>query len=91
MLANASCVTLKLQPGLTDDELFGGEDYARCFASSLKKEDLESRLGVSLQTVAEAVDQGESPLLAYDGDSWIPLDDHSFDHFEHLSNRHGLS
>ncbi len=91
MLADASGVTMKLQPGLTADELFGGEDYARCFASSVKKEDLESRLGIPLQTVAEAVDQGESPVLVYAGDSWIPLDDHSFDHFELPSHQPGIS
>ena len=94
MLAEASGVTLELRPGFTDDELFGGEDYARCFASCLKKEDLESSLGISLMTVAEAVEQGESPLLVYDGASWIPLDDHSFDHFEffdHFSDRPSLS
>ena len=91
MLANASGVTLKLRQGLADDELFGGEDYARCFASSLKKEELESRLGIPLVIVADAAEQGKSPLLVYDGTSWIPLDDHSFDHFDHLSNRPGLS
>ncbi len=94
MLAEASGVTFKLQAGLSDDELFGGEDYARCFASSLKKEELESSLGIPLFSVAEAVEQGVSPLLVYDDVSWIPLADRSFDHFEdsgHLSNRHGLS
>jgi thiamine-monophosphate kinase len=81
MLANASGVTLKLRPGFSDDELSGGEDYARCFASSLEKEELESHLGIPFFLVAEAQEQVESPLLAYDGVSWIPLDDHSFDHF----------
>lgn len=90
MLAKASGVTLKLQSGLTDDEIFGGEDYARCFASSLEKEELESRLGIPFVTVAEAVEQGESPLIVYDGASWIPLDDRSFDHFDHLKNQTGL-
>jgi len=94
MLAEASGVTLRLRPGLSDDELFGGEDYARCFASPLGLEALESRLGISLVTVAEAVEPGASPVLVYDGGSWISLDDHSFDHFEHPdhhSNRPGLS
>lgn len=91
MLAEASGVTLRLVPGLTDDELFGGEDYARCFASSMEKAALESRLGISLLDVAGAVEQGESPLLVYNGASWIPLDDRSFDHFERHSDRHGLS
>ena len=91
MLANASGVTLKLKPGLNRDELFGGEDYARCFASSMGKKELESRLGIPLITVADAEEQGESPLLVYNGVSWIPLDDHSFDHFDPLSNQPGLS
>ena len=85
MLADASGVTMRLRQGLDRDELFGGEDYARCFASSLKKEDLESHLGVPLFAVAEAVERGESPLLVYAEASWIPLDDHSFDHFDHHS------
>lgn len=87
LLAQASGVTIQVQPGLTPDELFGGEDYARCFASPLGKEALEARLGVPLRTVAEAREQGEAPLLVYDEGAWIPLDDHSFDHFKSLSNR----
>ncbi len=81
MLANASGVTFRLTPGLSQDELFGGEDYARCFASTLGKEALESSLGIPLWPVAEAVAPEVSPLLVYDGAFWIPLDDHSFDHF----------
>ena len=81
MLALASGVTFRLTPGLTQDELIGGEDYARCFASTLEKEALESRLGIPLWLVAEAVEKEASPLLVYDGASWIPLDDRSFDHF----------
>ncbi len=91
MLAEASGVSMELRPGLDPDELSGGEDYARCFASSLEKEVLESRLGIPLFTAAKAVEQGRWPLLVYDGATWIPLDDRSFDHFDNLSNRHGLS
>ncbi|MBL0209869.1 MAG: hypothetical protein IPQ13_02980 [Holophagaceae bacterium] len=82
MLAKASGVTLELEPGLAADELFGGEDYARCFASSMEQQKLEACLGIPLRAVAVAVEQRESPLLVYDGGSWIPLDDRSFDHFE---------
>jgi thiamine-monophosphate kinase len=87
VLAKASGVSLKLQPGLKPDELFGGEDYARCFASPLDEEQLESQLGIPLRVVASAEEQGDSPLLVYDEGAWMPLDDHSFDHFEHNSNR----
>lgn len=85
MLAQASALTLKLRPGLLDDELFGGEDYARCFASSMGQQELEARLGIPLVPVAEAVERGDSPLLVYDGASWLPLDDRSFDHFEPIA------
>lgn len=88
MVATASAVTLQVLPGLSEDELFGGEDYARCFASPLGKAALEARLGVPLKTVAEAGEQGEFPLLVYHENAWIPLDDHSFDHFKPISNRH---
>lgn len=82
MLATASGVTLAVLQGLREDELFGGEDYARCFASPMEKKALEARLGIPLIQVAEVVEQGDSPLIVYDGGSWIPLDDRSFDHFE---------
>ena len=81
MLANASGVTLRLATGLDQDALTGGEDYARCFASSLAKEDLETRFGQSFTEVALAVERAAAPLLVYDGGSWISMDDRSFDHF----------
>ena len=81
MLADASGVTLRLAPGLDQDELAGGEDYARCFASSLGKEDLATRLSQSFTEVASVVERAAAPLLVYDGGSWISMDDRSFDHF----------
>lgn len=81
MLAEASGLSLVLDPDLDADELAGGEDYARCFGSSLVREDLESRLGVPLRNVAKAVPPGEAPLLAYDGDRLRPAPDLSFNHF----------
>ncbi len=87
MLANASGVTFKLQPGLKADELFGGEDHARCFASPLGKEELESQLGIPLRVVASTEEQRDSPLLVYSEAAWVPLDDHSFDHFVQNSNQ----
>ena len=58
-----------------------GEDYARCFGSSLPQAELEARLGLPLIPVGEALPRGESPLLAYDGTSLRPLADLSFNHF----------
>lgn len=80
-LAEASSLSIVVDPDLDEDALRGGEDYARCFGSSLSQADLESRLGMALVPVGRAVAQGDSPLLAYDGGSLRPLPDHSFDHF----------
>lgn len=80
-LAEASNLSIALDPALDEDALEGGEDYARCFGSSLSRADLEARLGQSLIPVGLALPRGESPLLAYDGDSLHPLPDLSFDHF----------
>lgn len=81
MLAETSNLSLVLEASLTEDELRGGEDYARCFASPLPRSELEARLGVRLQRVAGAVARREAPLLIYDGGSLHPLPDRSFDHF----------
>jgi thiamine-monophosphate kinase len=80
-LAQASGLSLVLEPGLDPDALRGGEDYCRCFGSSLSQADLESSLGIPLISVAHAIAAGAAPVLAYDGDSLQPLPDLSFDHF----------
>jgi thiamine-monophosphate kinase len=80
-LAQASSLSLVLEPGLDQDALIGGEDYARCFGSSLGQTELEARLGLPLVAVAKAIPAGEAPLLAYDGNSLRPVPDLSFDHF----------
>lgn len=80
-LALASGLTLVLEPGLDQDALSGGEDYARCFGSSLSQPDLETRLGLPIVPVARAIPAGEAPVLAYDGAALRPLPDLSFDHF----------
>ncbi len=82
-LAQASGLSLVVAPGLDQDALLGGEDYARCFGSSLSQGDLERRLGLPLVPVAQAVPAGAAPVLVYDGDSLLPLPDLSFDHFGH--------
>ena len=81
MLAETSDLSIMLAPDLTPDEVFGGEDYARCFSSNLSREELESALGVALTCVGEAVPRGEAPVLIYDGGRPRPLSDQSFDHF----------
>ncbi len=81
MLAEASGHSIVLESNLTREELAGGEDYARCFAASLPRAELEARLGLSLRPVGRAVPRGEAPVLAYDGGSLRPLQDLSFDHF----------
>lgn len=82
MLALASSVSIVLDAGLQHDEILGGEDYARCFGSSLPRGILETRLGVGLSCVGEVIPEGESPLLIYDGMALRPLSDLSYDHFE---------
>jgi len=81
MLAEASGLSVLLPGNLEADQLFGGEDYARCFSSSLSSDELERRLGIPLFCVGEAVARMESPLLLYDGDKPRPLPDQSFNHF----------
>lgn len=81
MLAEAAGLSILLAPGLGPDQILGGEDYARCFSSSLPLADLEARLGLALHCVGEALELREAPLLIYDGDTARPLPDQSFDHF----------
>lgn len=80
-LAEASNLSIAVDPALDEDMLRGGEDYARCFGSSLPRAELEARLGLPLIPVGEALPRGESPLLAYDEGLLRPLPDLSFDHF----------
>ena len=80
-LASASHLSVVLDPALAPDWVQGGEDYARCFASSLTQAELEQRLGQSLIEVGRTVARGEAPLLHYDGTSLRPMSDRSFDHF----------
>ena len=79
--ADASGLSVVLEPGLSADAVRGGEDYARCFASALPQEELEARLGLALTRVAVIVARGQAPLLHYDGERLRPMADQSFDHF----------
>ena len=81
MVADASGLSVALDPALTAEEIRGGEDYARCFASALPQAELEQRLGLPLKPVGVAVARGLAPLLHYDGGSLRPMADRSFDHF----------
>lgn len=80
-LALASGRSIVLAPGLGPDAVEGGEDYARCFSSSLPRKLLEQRLAIPLLEVASVVDREAEPLLHYDGGKLCPLPDRSFDHF----------
>lgn len=80
-LAEASGLSIAVAPAVGEEALRGGEDYARCFGSSLSRSDLEARLGLPLLEVGQALERRESPLLAYDGGLLRPLPDLSFDHF----------
>jgi thiamine-monophosphate kinase len=80
-LAEASGCSIAVDPALDGDALRGGEDYARCFGSALSRLELESRLGIPLLEVGQALERREALLLAYDGGLLRPLSDLSFDHF----------
>lgn len=80
-LATASGKSIVLDRTLSPESVTGGEDYARCFSSSLPRADLERILGIPLIPVGSAQDAGEGPLLHYDGEVLRPMPDRSFDHF----------
>jgi thiamine-monophosphate kinase len=80
-LAEASGVSIIVAPGLDEDALRGGEDYARCFGADLAQAELERRLGRTLFPVGRAVIAGPGPLLVYDGEAPRALPDLGFDHF----------
>jgi thiamine-monophosphate kinase len=80
-LAEASDCAIVLAAGLTPEEIQGGEDYARCFSSTLSREELESRLGVHLREVGGAVEFRGASLLAKQEGVLQPMPDLGFDHF----------
>jgi thiamine-monophosphate kinase len=80
-LAEAAGLSVVLDPGLGPESIEGGEDYARCFASSLPQADLERLLGMPLTPVGSAVNRTQGPLLHYDGGDLRPFPDRGFDHF----------
>ncbi len=82
-LAEASRLSILVEAGLDEEALRGGEDYARCFGSSLSQTELEARLGLALLPVGRAMERGPAPLLVYDGAGTRALPDLGFDHFAH--------
>ena len=80
-LADASGLSILLDGDLDQDALHGGEDYARCFGTSLDQPWLEGHLGLPLVPIGLVLPRAAGPLLAYDGDSLHPVPDLSFDHF----------
>jgi thiamine-monophosphate kinase len=82
-LAEASHLSILVDSDLDEDTLRGGEDYARCFGTSLAQSELEQRLGQSLIPVGRAVEKGAGALLVYDGAGTRTLPDLGFDHFAH--------
>ena len=81
-MARASGLSIEVDGALGADAIQGGEDYARCFGSSLTQAALEARLGLRLQAVGRAIPKQDTPLFLYDGKFRRPLDDQSFDHFQ---------
>ena len=82
-LAEASHLSILVDPDLDEDSLRGGEDYARCFGTNLSQAELERRLGQPFFPVGRAVEKGSAPLLVYDGSGTRALPDLGFDHFAH--------
>jgi thiamine-monophosphate kinase len=80
-LAEASGLSIAVDPDLDEDTLRGGEDYARCFGTSLPQAELEDRLHQRFIPVGRVVESGRAPLLVYDGEAPRALPDRGFDHF----------
>ena len=80
-LAQASSLSILVDQYLDEDALRGGEDYARCFGTSLSQIEAERLLGLPLFPVGRVLERGPAPLLVYDGDAPRALPDLGFDHF----------
>jgi len=82
MLAEESGLSIVAGPNLEADELYGGEDYSRCFACAMPLEELQGITGHEFHFIARAVPKSAAPVLRYNGDSIAPLEDLSFRHME---------
>ncbi|MDR2560865.1 MAG: hypothetical protein LBC63_03730 [Holophagales bacterium] len=82
MLAEASGLSIIAEPNLGSDELYGGEDYSRCFSCAINLEELQNLAGRKFQLIAKAISKSNAPVLRYDGNNIVPLEDLSFRHME---------
>jgi thiamine-monophosphate kinase len=80
MLAEASGLSIVAGPDLGADELYGGEDYSRCFSCAMNLEELQNLAGREFHYVAKAIPKSSEPVLRYDGNNIAPLEDLSFRH-----------
>jgi thiamine-monophosphate kinase len=85
MLAEASGVSVVVEPGLSEDALYGGEDYSRCFAADFDPERLREAAGRGFHLVARAVKKADAPVLIFANGELRPLEDRSFDHLRRAS------
>jgi thiamine-monophosphate kinase len=82
MLAEASGLSIVADPNLGANELYGGEDYSRCFSCAMNLEELQDVAGREFHYVAKAVPKSTAPVLRYDGNNIAPLEDLSFEHMQ---------
>jgi thiamine-monophosphate kinase len=82
MLAEASGLSIVAGPSLGAEELFGGEDYSRCFSCALNLEELQDLVGHKFYYVAKAIPKSAAPAMRCDGNNIVPLEDFSFSHME---------
>ena len=80
MLAEASGVSIVVEPGISEDSLCGGEDYSRCFAAGLGQDSLRELVGREFHLVARAVQRADAPLLHVSDSGLCLVEDRSFDH-----------
>jgi thiamine-monophosphate kinase len=80
MMAEASSVSIVAEPDLSEDSLYGGEDYSRCFAAALGAESLRELTGREFHLVARVARKADAPLLRLSNGGLRPVEDRSFDH-----------
>ena len=82
MLAETSGISIILGSHISDDALYGGEDYSRCFATDLGLESLQTLTGRTFHLIARAIPKVGAPLLRHSGNGVAPVADRSFDHMQ---------
>lgn len=76
-LADINNKRIQLSASLDQDELHGGEDFLRLFASSISQQKLEAILGTSLFPIATVI-EGPTGVVNNLGQ---PIEDETFNHF----------